>query len=125
MPHRATERSAKDDNVILRRSEYDALMRRIEDLEDGHIVERTRSEKNRRYMPVDVVKRLVSGEESKVRVWREHRGLTLRALAQKAEIAPAYLSEIETRKKPGSVKAVAALARTLDVQIEALIDHED
>ena len=69
--------------------------------------------------------RLVSGEESKVRVWREHRGLTLRALAQKAEIAPAYLSEIETRKKPGSVKAVAALARTLDVQIEALIDHED
>ena len=51
--------------------------------------------------------------------------ITLRALAQKAGIAPAYLSEIETRKKPGSVKAMAALARALEIEIEALIDHED
>jgi DNA-binding XRE family transcriptional regulator len=125
MPNRATDRIAKDDEVILRRSEYDDLMRRLEDLEDGGTVERVKKEKSRRYVPVEVVRRLISGEESKVKVWREHRGLTLRALAEKAEIAPAYLSEIETGKKPGSVKAFAALARTLDVQIEALIDHED
>jgi DNA-binding XRE family transcriptional regulator len=125
MPNRAPDRIAKDDEVILRRSEYDDLMRRLEDLEDRGIVERVKKEKSRRYVPVEVVRRLISGEESKVRVWREYRGLTLRALAEKAEIAPAYLSEIETGKKPGSVKALAALARTLDVQIEALIDHED
>jgi DNA-binding XRE family transcriptional regulator len=125
MPNRATDRIAKDDEVILRRSEYDDLMRRLEDLEDGGTVERVKKEKSRRYVPVEVVRRLISGEESKVKVWREHRGLTLRALAEEARIAPAYLSEIETRKKPGSVKAIAALARTLDVQIEALIDHED
>ena len=125
MPNRATDRIAKDDEVILRRSEYDDLMRRLEDLEDGGTVERVKKEKSRRYVPVEVVRRLISGEESKVKVWRQHRGLTLRALAEEARIAPAYLSEIETRKKPGSVKAIAALARTLDVQIEALIDHED
>jgi DNA-binding XRE family transcriptional regulator len=125
MPNRATDRIAKDDEVILRRSEYDDLMRRLEDLEDGGTVERVKKEKSRRYVPVEVVRRLISGEESKVKVWREYRGLTLRALAEKAQIAPAYLSEIETGKKPGSVKALAALARTLDVQIEALIDHED
>jgi hypothetical protein len=124
MPNRATDRISKDD-VILRRAEYDELITRIEDLEDRGTVERVKKEKNRRYVPVDVVKRLVSGEESKVKVWREHRGFTLRALAQKAQIAPAYLSEIETRKKPGSVKAMAALARGLDVPIEALIDHQD
>ena len=125
MPNRATDRIAKDDEVILRRSEYDDLMRRLEDLEDGGTVERVKKEKSRRYVPVEVVRRLISGEESKVKVWREYRGLTLRALAEKAQIAPAYLSEIETGKKPGSVKAMAALARALDVPIEALIDHED
>ena len=71
------------------------------------------------------MQRLISGEESKVKVWREYRGRTLRGLAEKAQIAPAYLSEIETRKKPGSLKAMAALARALDIQIEALIDHDD
>lgn len=125
MPNRATDRIAKDDEVILRRAEYDDLMRRLEDLEDRGTVERVRNEKDRRYVPVEIVQRLISGEESKVKVWREYRGLTLRALAEKAQIAPAYLSEIETRKKPGSLKAMAALARALDIQIEALIDHDD
>ncbi len=125
MPNRATDRIAKDDEVILRRSEYDDLMRRLEDLEDRGTVERVRNEKDRRYVPVEIVQRLISGEESKVKVWREYRGLTLRGLAEKAQIAPAYLSEIETRKKPGSLKAMAALARALDIQIEALIDHDD
>jgi DNA-binding XRE family transcriptional regulator len=125
MPNRATDRIAKDDEVILRRSEYDDLMRRLEDLEDRGTVERVRNEKDRRYVPVEIVQRLISGEESKVKVWREYRGMTLRALAEKAQIAPAYLSEIETRKKPGSLKAMAALARALDIQIEALIDHDD
>jgi len=125
MPNRATDRIAKDDEVILRRSEYDDLIRRLEDLEDRGTVERVRNEKDRRYVPVEIVQRLISGEESKVKVWREYRGLTLRALAEKAQIAPAYLSEIETRKKPGSLKAMAALARALDIQIEALIDHDD
>ena len=125
MPNRATDRIAKDDEVILRRADYDELIRRIEDLEDRGTVERVKKEKSRRYVPVEVVRRLISGEESKVKVWREYRGLTLRALAEKAQIAPAYLSEIETGKKPGSVKAMAALARALDVPIEALIDHED
>jgi DNA-binding XRE family transcriptional regulator len=125
MPNRTTDRIAKDDEVILRRSEYDNLMRRLEDLEDRGTVERVRNEKDRRYVPVEIVQRLISGEESKVKVWREYRGMTLRALAEKAQIAPAYLSEIETRKKPGSLKAMAALARALDIQIEALIDHDD
>jgi DNA-binding XRE family transcriptional regulator len=125
MPNRATDRISKDDKVILRRAEYDELISRIEDLEDRGTVERVNKEKSRRYLPVEVVRRLISGEESKVKVWREYRGLTLRALAENAGIAPAYVSEIETRKKPGSVKAMAALARALDVEIEALIDHED
>lgn len=108
--------------VTLPRDEYDALIRRIEDLEDLHAIEEAEADPDREVLPVEMVRRLLAGEESKVRIWREHRGLSGGELARRAEIAPSYLSEIETGKKPGSVKAMAALARALNVDIEALID---
>ena len=55
-----------------------------------------------------------------VRVWREHRGLSGRALAARAGISAAYLRQIETGKKPGSFDAMAKLARALDVDMEDL-----
>ncbi len=48
-------------------------------------------------------KRLLDGE-SPVRIWREKRGMTQRPRAA-AAIPPGYLSEIESRGKPGSVAA--------------------
>jgi transcriptional regulator with XRE-family HTH domain len=48
----------------------------------------------------------------------------LRGLAGKAGIAPAYLSEIERGKKPGSIKALVAIARALEVEIEDLINSD-
>ena len=58
--------------------------------------------------------------EVPVRVWREHRGLSARALATRAGISSAYLSQIETGKKPGSFDAMAKLARALGVEMEDL-----
>ena len=58
----------------------------------------------------------VAGNSDPVRVWRAHRGLGRDALAAAAGIAPSYLSEIETRRKPGSF---AALAATLSVGFQA------
>jgi transcriptional regulator with XRE-family HTH domain len=55
-----------------------------------------------------------------VRVWREHRGLSGRALAREAGISVAYLSRIETGRKPGSFAAMARLARALHVDMEDL-----
>jgi len=43
---------------------------------------------------------------------RAHRALTREALA--AGIAASYLSEVETRRKPGSFSALAALQISLD-----------
>jgi class 3 adenylate cyclase len=68
-------------------------------------------------------KRLLAGE-SPVRIWREKRGLTQRALAAAAAIPAGYLNEIERRKKPGSVAAYRALATTLAVPIEDLVGDE-
>ena len=68
-------------------------------------------------------KRLLAGE-SPVRIWREKRGLTQRALAAAAAIPAGYLSEIEAGKKPGSVAAYRALAKTLAVPMEDLVGDE-
>jgi transcriptional regulator with XRE-family HTH domain len=65
----------------------------------------------------------VAGEHP-VRAWREYRGLTLAALAKESGIVPSYVSEIEHGKKRGSVRALAALAKALRVDIEDLLVPE-
>ena len=71
-------------------------------------------------VPHAVVQRLVMGEQP-VKVWREYRGLTQAALARAARITPAYLSQIETGVREGSVRVLTALARTLQVDVEDLV----
>jgi DNA-binding Xre family transcriptional regulator len=119
--------SKETDIVTLTRAEYDALIERIEDAEDNAFLDtieaRERAigkEKARAdYLPAELVRRLMDGEHP-VRVWRAHRGLTREALAAAAGIAPSYLSEIETRRKPGSFAALAKLAAALDISLDDL-----
>ena len=76
------------------------------------------------YVPVELAERIFVAGEHPVRVWREHRGLTLGALAKASGIAQSYVSEIEHGKKRGSVRALAALAKVLRVDIEDLLAPE-
>ena len=66
-----------------------------------------------------LVDRLLAGE-SAIRIWREHRGLTLTALAEMASVSVSYLSEIESGRKPGSAAAIRAVANALRVPMEDL-----
>lgn len=113
------------DTVTLSRDEYEALLDRLEDAEDNlrlddiEALERKGSEAVARmdYLPSEAVERLCSGEHP-VRIWRKHRGLTREALAAAAGVAPSYLTEIETRKKPGSFEALAKLAAALKISLD-------
>jgi len=69
------------------------------------------------YLPLEAVERLCAGEHP-VRVWRERRGLTRAALAASAGVAPSYLTEIETKKKPGSFDALTRLAAALRISLD-------
>ncbi len=103
------------------RRQVEALTQRVEDLEDALDAQAARAAADPAdTLPVELVKRMIEGE-SPVRIWREHRGLALTALAERAEIPPGYLSEIEHRKKPGSVRALRALARALNVDLDDLV----
>jgi DNA-binding Xre family transcriptional regulator len=113
--------------VTLTRVEYEALIERIEDAEDLAPIAAAEAreaalgkEKARAdYLPIELVRRLSAGEHP-VRVWRAHRGLSREALAAAAGIAPSYLSEIETRRKPGSFSALAKLVAALHVSLDDL-----
>jgi ribosome-binding protein aMBF1 (putative translation factor) len=110
------------DTVLLTRADYEALVRQAEDAADAAQVREAEARGEAgddEYVPVAVTKRLVAGEVP-VRVWREHRGLSASALASRAGISTAYLSQIETGKKRGSFDAMAKVARALGVGMEDL-----
>ena len=119
----------KDENEVvqLSRAEYEALLDRIADAEDGAALDRLEVRLAAAgpeaaladYLPIDLVKRLSSGEHP-IRVWRAHRGLTREALAAAAGIAPSYLSEIETRRKPGSFEAMVKIAAALRISLDQI-----
>jgi DNA-binding XRE family transcriptional regulator len=116
--------AAINDTVTLSRADYEALLDRLEDLEDTATLDRLEARLAADpegaladYLPIELVKRLSAGEHP-IRVWRAHRGMTREALAAAAGVAPSYLSEIETRRKPGSFNAIAKLAAALRVPLD-------
>jgi DNA-binding XRE family transcriptional regulator len=70
-------------------------------------------------VPAAVVDRLLAGE-SPIRVWREHRGLTLDRLGAAAGLSKGYLSDLENGKRTGPVETLQAIARALDVTLDEL-----
>ena len=119
--------SDTSETVTLSRAEYEALLERLEEAENLAAIAAAEAreaalgkEKARAdYLPIELARRLSAGEHP-VRVWRAHRGLTREALAAAAGIAPSYLSEIETRPKPGSFGALAKLAAALHISLDDL-----
>jgi hypothetical protein len=70
-------------------------------------------------VPDAVLGRLIDGENP-LTVWREHRGMTLRALADAAGLDPGYLSQLENRKRAGPVATMKKLAAALKLDLDDL-----
>ena len=70
-------------------------------------------------IPAAFAERILDGENP-VRVWRQFRGLTIKALAADAGISAAYLSQIEGGSRVGTVVTMKALAAALGVTIDDL-----
>jgi DNA-binding XRE family transcriptional regulator/PHD/YefM family antitoxin component YafN of YafNO toxin-antitoxin module len=109
--------------VVLPESEYAALMERLEDAEDiastSAVLDRiARGEEE--LVPAAVVERLVGGDNP-ITVWREYRGLTISALAERAGLSQSYLSQIEAGKREGRVSVLVRIASALSVDLEDLI----
>ena len=107
--------------VIVPIAEWEALMARLEDRDD--IADATRQmasiQKGEETLPAEIVARLTSGV-SPLKVWREYRGFTLRALAAEIGISSAAVSKIETGKSRPMVATLVKLAAALGCDMEDL-----
>ena len=109
--------------VVLPLADYEALVRTSEDAEDIRVAERVFARiaaGEEELVPLKVVQRILAGENH-VRVWREYRGLKVGELAAAANLSHAYLSQIESGKRDGTVSTMQTLARALDVDMEDLL----
>lgn len=112
--------------VLVPATMFERLSRAQEDLEDvrAAVTASTFGMARMEGVPADVAHRIAAGEHP-VRVWREFRQLKGIELARKAAISPAYLSEIETAKKDGTFRIMAAIAKVLDVSLDDLAPPSD
>lgn len=75
--------------------------------------------RNEESFPAEIADRLIAGENP-IKVFRKYRGLTQKQLAKQAKTAAAYLSQIETGRRTGSVKLLRRLAGELGVGLDDL-----
>ncbi|MFN3635926.1 MAG: helix-turn-helix domain-containing protein [Rhizobium rhizophilum] len=111
-----------EEMIVLSRKDYEAMIARIEDLEDSLAVadfERKLAAGEEELISAEYVNRMSEGE-SPIRVWRDVRGMTAKDLAAAAGISAAYLSEIETGKKDGSVATLKAIVDVLKIDLDDL-----
>ncbi|MEQ9449856.1 MAG: helix-turn-helix transcriptional regulator [Rhodospirillaceae bacterium] len=108
-----------NDMITIPREEYEALLAAREDLEDIEAYDRAKAEGGES-IPAAHVERILDGE-SPVRVFRDLRGLTQGALAERAGVNRVTVAELETGRKQGSVDTLKRIAEALGVTIDDLI----
>ncbi len=66
-------------------------------------------------LPAGILDQIAAKQQHPVKTLREYRAMTQADLAKKSGLSRPYLTEIETGKKDGSLRAMKALAAALNV----------
>ena len=88
-------------------------------LEDAAATAAYNRSRDQERVPFELVDRLLAGE-SPVKVWREYRDLSQRALAARTGLNFTYLSQIETGARKGSIQTMKKLAEALGLDLDDL-----
>ncbi len=68
-------------------------------------------------LPSDILDAITARQDNPIKILRKYRGMTQADLAEAADISRPYLTEIETGKKDGSIRAMRSLAEALSVPV--------
>ncbi len=117
------EKEGKPEFAVLPFEEYEMLLERLEDLEDARDLREYRTNPGESF-PTAFADRLLEGENP-IKLWREYRGMTQGALAEKVKVTAAHISQIESGKRECSVKLLQSLAKTLNIDMELLLPREE
>jgi ribosome-binding protein aMBF1 (putative translation factor) len=108
--------------AVLPVEDYQRLAEIAEDREDiaaAADAERRRKE-GMEYLPANMVNRILDGENA-LRVWREHRGMTMSELAEKSGYGYSMISKVESGTRRGTVALWNAVAAALKVLPEDIM----
>jgi DNA-binding XRE family transcriptional regulator len=109
--------------VIISADDYRVLLEKAEMLDDVAAYDRAKdalAAGDEELVPAAIVNAILDGENP-VRVWRQHRGMSQVQLAEAADISQAYLAQIETRKREGTLGLYRSLADVLGVDLDDLV----
>ncbi|OGQ87025.1 MAG: transcriptional regulator [Deltaproteobacteria bacterium RIFOXYD12_FULL_56_24] len=109
--------------VVIPEADYLAMLDAIENREDIAAIEHFQQRLaagEEELLPAVMVNRILDGE-SKIRVWREYRGLSARELAAGAQISASYLSQIETGAREGGIETLKRIAAILHLTVDDLV----
>ncbi|MEI7465119.1 MAG: helix-turn-helix transcriptional regulator [Burkholderiales bacterium] len=98
---------------------WEKVREAVEDAEDATAYANAVAHGDGFTIPLAVVEAEISGMHP-VRAWREHRGLTIQALADASVLSKPYISQIEGGKRAGSASTLKKLARALGIPLYAL-----
>jgi len=116
------ENNGAPEYAIVPFDEWEKIIGRMEDLEDIRDARNVSAEiaAGVETFSADFVKRLSSGE-SRLKVWREYRKLTLDKLAKACGVSIPAISQIENDKRTPSVDLLLKLSNALCCEMEDLI----
>ncbi|KAB2752333.1 helix-turn-helix domain-containing protein [Brucella anthropi] len=109
--------------AVLPKVDYDRLIEELRDKKDvlrAEIFRLKVKSGDEELIPAEFVNRMIDGE-NKIKVWRDYRGMSAKALAETAGISAAYLSQIEKGVREGSLDAMKKIAEALKVTIDELV----
>ena len=113
--------------AVIPYEEYVSLIEKaemLEDIQDYDAAKAALERGDEELVPGEVVDALLDGANP-IKVWRTFRGKTRQELAGQVGISAAYLSQLGTKKRTGSLEILSAMARALNVTLEDLSIHAE
>ena len=99
---------------------WERMRENIEDAQDIQAFDRAKANDDGVTYPAVVAYAIADGAHP-IKAWREHKGMTLQALAAAAALSKPYVSQIEGGKRTGTAATLKKLARALGVPAVALL----
>lgn len=105
--------------AVLPAADFARLVEAADDRADSAAAERAEQRRaaGEAYLPIDRVDQLLAGA-SPLKVWRQHRGMTQKALAAAVGCRATKIPELERGKGTGSASLWGKLAAALGVSVE-------
>ena len=117
------EKNGKPEWAVIPYKEYEKLQEALEDAEDVKDIEQSlkaMQDGDEVAIPAEVTFTILEGTNA-IRAWREYKKITMKELAGKVGISPAYLSQIENSKRNPTIDTLRAISRELNIDIDMLI----